>query len=58
VRELASTYGCRAVAVTAQDGAWTHDPFAMSPFYRLVERKDGRWRIYRNIAPGDGGYRP
>ncbi len=58
VRELATTYGCRAIAVTAQDGAWTHDPFAASPFYRLVERKEGRWRVYRHIAPGDGGYRP
>jgi hypothetical protein len=58
VRALATTYGCRAIALTAEDGAWTHDPFAASPFYRLVERKPDRWRVYRALRPGDGGLRP
>jgi len=58
VRELATRYGCRAIALTAADGAWTRDPFASSPFYRLIETRPDRWRVYRAIAPGDGGLRP
>ena len=58
VRELATTYGCRAIALTAADGAWSHDTFASSPFYRMVESKPGQWRIYRAISPGDGELRP
>ena len=58
VRDLANDDGCRVIALTAADGAWQRDPFAASPFYRLVERDPGRWRIYRAIAPGDGEYRP
>ncbi len=48
VRDLATRYDCRLVVVTPQDGAWKRDPFAASPFYRLVETQDGRWRIYRS----------
>jgi hypothetical protein len=49
-RALAERYGCQAVLVTARDGAWTHDPFTASPYYRLVETApkgaaDG-WRLY------------
>ena len=47
VRQLARSYDCRVIVVTATDGAWTRDPFAASSFYRLVEEKPDRWRIYR-----------
>jgi hypothetical protein len=50
VRQMALEYGCRVVVVVADDGAWTRDPFAGSPFYRLAEQSRG-WRIYRR-APG------
>jgi hypothetical protein len=43
---LAQTYDCRVAVVTAQDGAWTRDPFATSSFYTLVESRQDRWRIY------------
>jgi hypothetical protein len=46
VSELANVYGCDVVAVVPQDGAWANDPFAASPYYRLAENRDGRWRIY------------
>jgi len=46
VRALAGRYGCRVVVVTAQDGAWDRDPFAASPYYRLVESSAQGWRIY------------
>jgi hypothetical protein len=45
------------IALTAADGAWTNDPFAASPFFRVVESAPGRWKVYRALAPGDGGYR-
>ena len=34
-----------------------NDPFAASPFFRIVETAPGRWKVYRALAPGDGGYR-
>jgi hypothetical protein len=46
VHRLATQYACHAVVVSAQDGAWQHDPFAASTDYRLVEDAPGRWRIY------------
>jgi hypothetical protein len=49
VRELATVYDCRVVVVTPADGAWMHDPFAASPYYRLVESVPDRWRIYRAV---------
>lgn len=42
---MAGEYGCRVAVVTDADGAWTHDPFATSAYYRLAERADG-WRLY------------
>jgi hypothetical protein len=45
VAALATRYGCRTVLLTAGDGAWSHDPFAASPCYRLAETAP-RWRIY------------
>ncbi|MFL6796506.1 MAG: hypothetical protein ACJ8F3_03745 [Xanthobacteraceae bacterium] len=47
IRELATTYDCRVILVTREDGAWERDPFAGSPLYHLVEEKPDRWRIYR-----------
>jgi hypothetical protein len=52
IRELALQYGCSVVVITAQDGAWTRDPFAGSPYYQLVETKAGEWKIYRAGARG------
>jgi len=46
VSEMAKQYGCEVVVVVPQDKAWTHDPIAASPDYRLAESLDGRWRIY------------
>jgi hypothetical protein len=57
VRDLAMRYGCRVIVLTAADGAWSNDPFAASPFFREVESAPGRWKVYRALAPGDGGYR-
>ncbi len=50
VKELATRYDCRVVVVTASDGAWSRDPFAASPYYRLAEAAAERWRIYRTVA--------
>jgi hypothetical protein len=44
--EMASKYACDVVVVVPQDKAWSNDPFASSPDYRLAENRDGRWRIY------------
>jgi hypothetical protein len=44
---LADQYGCRVVIITPTDGAWTNDPFAANPSFRLVEFKPDRWKIYR-----------
>ncbi|MGB6537175.1 MAG: hypothetical protein WBF58_14560 [Xanthobacteraceae bacterium] len=46
VGEMANKYGCNVVVVVPQDGAWTKDPFAASPDYRLADSREGRWRIY------------
>jgi hypothetical protein len=50
VNELATTYGCRVIALTSADNAWGSDPFAASPAYRLVEEKPDSWRVYRATA--------
>ncbi len=44
---LAQRYDCRVILVTPEDGAWVQDVFGGSGFYRLVEERPGRWRIYR-----------
>jgi hypothetical protein len=44
--DMARKYACDVVVVAPQDKAWNNDPFAASPDYRLVENRDGRWRIY------------
>jgi hypothetical protein len=46
VHELATRYSCRLIVVTAQDGAWSRDPFAESADYRLAEEAPAKWRIY------------
>jgi hypothetical protein len=46
IAELRRQYGCRVALVTAEDGAWDHDPFAKSALYRLAEASAGKWRIY------------
>lgn len=46
VTDVRRTFGCGAIVVTAQDGAWSGDPFASSSLYRLAQQADGRWRIY------------
>jgi hypothetical protein len=50
VRDLAGLYGCDVVVLVPQDGAWTNDPFAASPDYRLAEARAGRWKIYVRAA--------
>jgi hypothetical protein len=47
VRELATEYDCLIIVVTAADGAWARDPFAVSPCYTLVDESAEQWRIYR-----------
>ncbi len=51
VRQMATQYGCRVVALAASDGAWDDDPFADSPDYRLAEERRGKWRIYVATVP-------
>ncbi len=50
LHDLAARYRCRVVVLTPDDGAWTHDPFATSPDFRLVEANADRWRIYRTTG--------
>lgn len=44
---LMRTLRCSVVLLTPQSGAWTHDPFAASPSFELVESREDEWRIYR-----------
>jgi hypothetical protein len=46
ISDMAKKYACDVVVVVPQDKAWSNDPFAASPDYRLAENRDGRWRIY------------
>jgi hypothetical protein len=50
VAQMATQFNCSVAVITPEDGAWSRDPFAASPFYRLVE-KTSAWRIYRAVAP-------
>jgi hypothetical protein len=47
--DMANKYGCDVVVLVPQDKAWSNDPFASSPDYRLAENRDGRWRIYMAV---------
>jgi hypothetical protein len=49
VRDLARRYQCRVAILTSSDGAWRHDPFVDSGFYKLIEEKAGEWKIYRAV---------
>lgn len=54
ISDLATKYGCEIIVVTRQDMAWDNDPFASDTNYRLVETKEGRWKIYQratDVAP-------
>lgn len=51
IRQMAQGYGCKVIALTDDDGAWTKDPFAHSPFYHLAEEQPDRWRIYVSNTP-------
>jgi hypothetical protein len=46
VHDLATQYGCDVVVVVSTDKAWTRDPFAGSPDYRLAETHADTWKIY------------
>lgn len=50
VKQLAEHFRCDTLLITAQDGAWHHDPFASSELYRLVESNADGWRIYRRSS--------
>ncbi len=49
VDAMARQYDCDVVVVVPQDGAWTKDPFAASPDYRLAETRADQWRIYTKV---------
>jgi len=44
---FAANGDCKLVVVTADDGAWTRDPFARDARFGLVDERADRWRIYR-----------
>jgi hypothetical protein len=48
VAQMAARYHCSVIVLTPDDEAWSRDPFAASPFYRLVEDNDA-WRIYKLV---------
>jgi hypothetical protein len=50
VQDLAFRYACRIIVVTSEDGAWSRDPFAGSPIYRLLETDSAKWRIYGRVG--------
>jgi hypothetical protein len=47
--DLLIHYDCRVAVVTPSDGAWQCNPFAGSRYFRLVDEKPDRWRIYRVV---------
>jgi hypothetical protein len=54
IDEIATRYGCQVVVLTARDGAWSRDPFAANPRFRLLEEHAGEWRIYRVVRTSLG----
>jgi hypothetical protein len=46
VHDLATQHGCDVAVVVSTDKAWTRDPFAGSPDYRLAETHADTWKIY------------
>jgi len=53
--DMAKKYACDVVVIVPQDKAWSHDPFASSPDYRLADNRDGRWRIYVAVRADPAG---
>jgi hypothetical protein len=49
VHDMATKYRCDDVVVVPRDKAWTKDPFAAGPDYRLAESQGDRWRIYERV---------
>jgi hypothetical protein len=49
IEAMAGHFGCVAILVTPQDGAWAHDPFLAAPEYKLVDSMPDRWRIFRRV---------
>lgn len=49
IQQMAAQYHCTLAVLTPEDGAWSRDPFAASPSYRLVEAT-AAWRIYRLVT--------
>ncbi len=45
IAALLRRYGCDAVVLTAQDGAWARDPFPAAGL-RLAASRPGAWRVY------------
>ncbi len=43
---LMHEFQCSVVLLTARDGAWTRDPFAMNPSFEAVEHREDAWRVY------------
>ena len=52
LRDMVFKFDCRVVVVNPGDGAWSIDPFARSPLFRLVDQRENGWRIYRSDASG------
>jgi len=50
VKELATVYDCSVALVTSEDGAWQHDPFRDSPYFKLADEAKGHWRVYRRVV--------
>jgi len=44
---LKETYLCRTLVVTPLDGLWNNPILANNPTFKLVDERQGRWRLYR-----------
>jgi hypothetical protein len=49
IRDLAQRYRCQVAVLTAEDGAWSNDPFGGSGYFALADEMPGQWRIYRAV---------
>lgn len=52
LQDMVFKLDCRVVVVNPGDGAWSTDPFAHNPLFRLVDQRENGWRIYRSDASG------
>lgn len=55
VEALAHELGCDAAVLSASDPAWSHDPFAANPAWRLVETRENEWRLYISVDAQEAG---